>query len=132
MAEDTMATLLTEYPQFFTATCLEWKRLLQPDKYKNLVVKSMRFLVDNNRVRIYGFVIMNSHLHLIWQMKGGHRPQDVQRDFLKFTGQQIKQDLLLNHPEVLEHFKVQARDRHYQLWERNALSVELRRENVLT
>lgn len=100
-----MATLHTEYPQFFTATCLEWKRLLQPDKYKNLVVKSMRFLVDNNRVRIYGFVIITNHLHLIWQMKGGHRPQDVQRDFLKFTGQQIKQDLLLNHPEVLEHLR---------------------------
>ncbi|ANE53558.1 transposase [Flavisolibacter tropicus] len=127
-----MPDLITEYPQFFTVTCLGWKRLLQPDKYKTLVVESLRFLVVNNRVIVYGFVIMTNHLHLIWQMKGSHHPQDIQRDFLKFTGQQIKQDLLLHHPQVLEHFKVQAQDRHYQLWERNALSVELRREIVLS
>ena len=85
----------------------------------------------NNRIILYGFVILQNHLHLIWQMKAGHRPQDVQRDFLKFTDQKIKLDLLNNHPMVLAHLKVQTSDRHYQLWERNALSVELRSEQVL-
>jgi REP element-mobilizing transposase RayT len=87
--------------------------------------------VENKRVTIFSFVIMDNHLHVIWQMRAGHCPQNVQRDFLKFTGQQIKEDLLLYHPQVLEHFRVNAKDRHYQFWERNALSVELRSEKVL-
>jgi putative transposase len=126
-----MSGLISEYPQFFTATILEWKRLLQPDKYKAIIVESLRFLVTTNRVIVYGFVIMSNHLHLVWQMKAGSKPQDVQRDFLKFTGQQMKQDLLVNHPQVLEQFRVNAPDRRYQFWERNALSVELRSEKVL-
>ena len=38
--------------------------------------------------------------------------------------------LLRNHPEVLAQFKVNAKDRAYQFWERNALSVELRNHPV--
>ena len=69
-----MSGLISEYPQFFTATILEWKRLLQPDKYKAIIVESLRFLVTTNRVIVYGFVIMSNHLHLVWQMKAGSKP----------------------------------------------------------
>jgi len=40
-----MAPFITEYPQFFTATNLEWKKLLKPDKYKDMIISSLRFLV---------------------------------------------------------------------------------------
>jgi len=125
-----MPLFVTEYPQFFTATNLEWKKLLEPDKYKDIIISSLRFLVDNKRIQLYAFVIMPNHLHLIWQMQPLIHPSDVQRDFLKYTGQQIKHDLRQHHPEVLEHFKVNAADREYQLWERNPLSIELRTDEV--
>ncbi|WP_369426429.1 hypothetical protein [Pontibacter anaerobius] len=47
----------------------------------------------------------------------------MQRDFLKYTAQQIKYDLSEHHPAVLERFQVNAKDRKYQLWERNPLSI---------
>jgi REP element-mobilizing transposase RayT len=122
--------IITEYPQFFTATCLEWKRLLQPDKYKDVVIASLRFLVKTGRIKLNAFIIMENHIHLIWQMRAGIKPEAVQRDFLKYTAQKIQRDLIKNHPAVLEHFKVNAKDRMYQFWERNALSVELRTEKV--
>ena len=80
-----MAEIITEYPQFFTATNLEWKMLLKSNKYKDIIVESMRFIVNDNRVMIYGFVIMPNHIHIIWQMKAGRKREDVQRDFLKHT-----------------------------------------------
>jgi len=110
---------------FFTATNLEWKRLLKPDKYKDIIIDSLRFLKNDGRVDIYAFVIMDNHLHLIWQVLADLQIEDVQRDFLKFTAQQIKKDLKTNHPEVLELFRVNAKDRAYQFWERNALSIEI-------
>ena len=93
-----MHTIITEYPQFFTATNLEWKKLLKLDKYKDIVISSMIFLVKNKRVRIFSFVIMENHIHLIWQILPGHTPEAVQRDFLKYTAQRIKKDLLKNRP----------------------------------
>lgn len=50
--------------------------------------------------------------------------------FLKYIAQQIKFDLIQNHPEVLEKFYVGAKDRDYQFWERNALSIELSNDKI--
>ncbi len=116
----------TEYhAQFFTSTILVWKHLLKPDKYKDVITGSLRFLVEQERVKVYAFVIMSNHIHLMWQVQAGHTLPDVQRDFLKFTAQQIKSDLSIHHPLVLEKFKVGAKDRQYQFWERNPLSIDL-------
>ncbi len=125
-----MAPIITEYPQFFTATNLKWKNLLQPDKYKDIVISSIRFLVNDNRAKIFAFVIMENHIHLIWQMRPDNDPKAVQRDFLKYIAQRIQKDLKKNHPDVLTEFKVDAKDRQYQFWKRNPLSVELRTHSV--
>lgn len=58
-------------------------------------------------------------------MKPGHEREHFQRDFLKFTAQTIRFDLMKNHPVVLSQFKVNLKDRKYQFWKRNALSVDL-------
>jgi len=113
------------YPQFFTATILEWKPLLTEDKYKDIIVESLKFLYDNKRAVIYGFCIMPNHIHLIWHIAEGHKRENVQRDFLKYTAQMIKADVERNDPSLLESFRVNAKDREYQIWERNPLSIDI-------
>ncbi len=54
-----------EWPQFFTATIQEWKHLLKEDKYKNIIVDTLKFLVKEGNVIINGFVIMRNDLHII-------------------------------------------------------------------
>jgi hypothetical protein len=44
---------------------------------------------------------------------------------LTWTAQKIKEDLENNHPSVLPYFKVKAKDRQYQFWERNSLGIDL-------
>ena len=126
-----MGQIITEYPHFFTATILAWKRLLKPIKYKEIIIESMRFLVADRRVIVYGFVIMVNHIHTVWQIKAGVKKENLQRDFLRFTAQKIQKDLKSCHPKVLAHFLVNASDRKYQFWERNALSIEIWSEKVL-
>ncbi|KAA5534454.1 transposase [Taibaiella lutea] len=116
---------------FFTATILEWKMLLLPDKYKDIIIDSLKFLVKEERVIIHGFVIMSNHIHIIWHCRHPHKRENIQRDFLKFTAQKIKFDLIENHPEVLRHFKVNAKDREYQFWEINPLSIDIWTEAVV-
>lgn len=121
----------TEYhPQFFTATILDWKPLLADDRYKQILLSSLSFLVKEQRVVINSFVIMSNHIHLIWQAVNGFTPQQVQHSFLKFTAQQIKFDLEKHYPQLLEEFRVNAADRIYQFWERHPLSIDLFGEEV--
>jgi putative transposase len=118
------------YPDFFTATILEWKPLLKPDKFKDIIINSVEFLTANNRVAVYGFVIMNNHIHLIWQISDAYKPHEVQQSFMKYTAQIILKELRNNHTKVLEMMRVDAKDRKYQVWERNALSISLFNRNV--
>ena len=68
---------------------------------------------------------MSNHIHVIWQMKGDQKREDVQLSFLKFTAQKIKFDLIENHSNVLSHFEVNLKYRKYQFWLRNSLPIEL-------
>jgi putative transposase len=116
--------------QYFTATILEWKQLLKPNKYKDIIVDSLTYLVEDKRIEVFGFVIMSNHIHLIWRMLGENTKTKVQQSFLKFTAQQIKFDLQKHHPAVLAQFKVDAKDSEYQIWERNPYSFELFKEKT--
>ena len=119
------------YVQFFTASILKWKPLLLKEKYKAIIVQSLNFLVENKRVKVYGFVVMPNHIHLIWKVGKGHELKNVQRDFMKFISQQILKDLRTNHAETHQGFKVNLKDRQYQIWQRNPLSVDLFSRKVI-
>jgi len=82
-------------------------------------------MVTKKWVEINVFVIMSNHIHLIWLIQEGHERDAVQINFLKYVSQTIQRDLQKNHPKVLERFYVGAKDRKYQLWERNHLSIDL-------
>ena len=116
---------------FFTATVLEWKHILEFDKYKNIIIESFKFLVEKERLRIFAFVIMPNHFHTVWKISESLEKSDFQRDSMKFTSQTILRDLKLNHKEIHRSLYVGAKDRNYQLWERNPLSVPLYTQEVI-
>ncbi|MEO7212913.1 transposase [Mucilaginibacter sp.] len=121
-----MADINFDYhAQFFTATILEWKPLLRDDAYKDIIIRSLQFLSKEKSIVVYGFVIMPNHIHLIWQIQDGHKQSAVQQRFMKFTAQQMKFKLLDNKDSRLAQFIVNAKDRQYQFWERNPLSIDL-------
>ena len=120
------------WPQFFTATILEWRHLLKQDKYKDVIIESLRFLVAEKRIELNAFVIMSNHIHLIWQPLGDFTPEKIQHSLMSFTAHKFKNDLEQNHVQVLPYFKVQAKDRAYQFWERNPLGIDLYNDAVFT
>jgi REP element-mobilizing transposase RayT len=114
-----------ENPEFITVTCMEWTHVLAEDRLKDIVIESLRYLAKEKRVYVYAFVLMSNHFHLIWQMVEDHKREDVQRDFLKYTGQQILKTLRNENSPLLVKLLVEAKDRKFQVWERNSLSVSL-------
>ncbi|PHR70327.1 MAG: transposase [Lutibacter sp.] len=112
-------------PQFYTATILNWKKLLKPEKYKMIIIESLQYLVKEKRVKLFGYVIMDNHIHLIWKPTKLYSLKHTQLSFMKFTAQIIKRDLEQNHQNVLKEFLVMLKDRNYQFWQRNPLCVDL-------
>ena len=83
---------------FYTATILDWKHLLHPDKFKQIILDSITHLIKKEKVKVYGFVIMPNHIHLIWEnttMNGKEKPH---ASFMKFTGHRFLEELRENDP----------------------------------
>jgi putative transposase len=74
---------------------------------------------------------VSNHIHLVWQKIPLTTKVKLQHSFMTFTAQKIKEDLQNNNAALLEDFKVDAKDRMYQIWERNPLSIELFSPKVL-
>lgn len=116
--------------QYFTATIYNWQPVLTEDGYKDIIIDSLQYLVNDKRIELSAFVIMSNHIHLIWQALAGFTPSDIQASFMKYTAQQIKRSLIENDSNKLALFKVNKYDRAYQIWKREPLSIELFNKSI--
>ncbi|MCB0536767.1 MAG: transposase, partial [Bacteroidetes bacterium] len=53
---------------FWTATINNWYQLLDNNELKEIILQSLKYLVDNELVKVYAFVIMPNHIHFVWQL----------------------------------------------------------------
>jgi putative transposase len=116
--------------EFFTATCLNWQPLLLRDEHKDIVMNSLKFLVSDNRIWLYGFVIMPNHIHLIWCKQNDRAQKSVTQMFLKYTAQQIKFNMQDQHEEELQGYRSSQSDRQYHFWERRSYPATMYNRRV--
>ncbi len=113
--------------QFFTAVCYDWLRLLEDDSYKQIIIDALKFRISKGQINVGAYVIMPNHIHLIWWIQNGFELEDVQRDFLKFTAKSIIGKIKRDQDEsALEVLHVDLKDRKFQVWKRNSMSIDLR------
>ena len=111
--------LHNQYPHFLTATINNWLPVFTRPETMDIVLDSWRFLQQNSALRIYGYVILENHLHLV--ARSGDLGRDIQR-FKSYTAREILQYLqaqnatrLLSLMESLKRpHKVEST---YQVWE---------------
>ena len=116
---------------FYTATILDWIPLLQSEKFKLIVVNSLIHLAEKEKLKIYGFVIMPNHIHIIWENIAVNGKEMPYASFMKFTSHQFLDELRAIDPELLERFKVERNSRKHQFWQRNSLPIRLYNRKIL-
>ena len=116
---------------FYTASIYKWKHLLKEDLFKEVIVSSLNHLQKTNKLKVYGFVIMPNHIHLIWELLNVNGKELPHASFMKFTAHEFQRLLRSNNSEILEEFSVSRTSRNYQFWQRDALSVELFTSEVM-
>lgn len=116
---------------FFTCTIHKWIPLLNEEKFKNIVLSSLKYLSNKQLIKIYGFVIMPNHIHLIWEMLKPNGKEMPHASFLKFTSHHFLKELRVCNPEVLSKFKVEEVNKDYCFWQRDSLPIELYSPSVI-
>lgn len=100
--------------------------LLCNDQRKQIILDSLNYMVIKKRVEIHSFVIMPNHVHVTLNLLNEEKEETFQRDFLKFTSQQLIKKLIQeNNQAELDEYKSSKKDRIYHIWERRAKWIEI-------
>jgi putative transposase len=116
---------------FWTCTIKDWKYLLETADYKQIVLNSLRKLVEQSFLEVYGFVIMPNHIHLILKILKPNGKEKPSSSFLKDTSHELRKDLIINNPNTLRFFEVTESDRKYRIWQRDPLAINMFNINIL-
>lgn len=120
---------------FVTFSVVFWLDVFVRECYKSIFVESLNFCVQNKGLRVHGWCLMTSHVHLIISAAEPVKANlsDILRDLKKFTATQIIRKIETGTESrrewLLDKFKFAAsqnsRNSHYQFWQQNNHAEEL-------
>ena len=90
-----------------------------------IVVDSLQWLVQQGLVKIYGYVIMPNHIHLMWEHLQMNDKEFPKNSFEKFTAKLLVRNMKENNDAAVKNYEVAARDRQYNIWQRDPLAIKI-------
>jgi REP element-mobilizing transposase RayT len=108
---------------FWTATIHKWHGLLRANENKQIILDSLKYLSDKGLITVYAFVIMPTHVHLIWQLNKLNGRESPKASFLKFTAHKLLKQL---QKERMDHqYTVIDGSKEHEIWQRDPLATEI-------
>jgi len=123
-------------PHFLTCTVLHWIPVFTRPDTVSIIIESLRFLI-NTGVKVYAYVILENHLHLILQSPSLQR--DISR-FKSFTAANLihyldEKGIHTILEQLAFYKKAHKGDRAYQFWQEGShpemiQNIEMLRQKV--
>lgn len=119
-------------PHFITMTIIDWVGLLTRPVYKDIIVDSLNYCINNKGLILFGYCIMPSHVHII--ASSSNNPlNEIIRDFKKFTSKSFVHAIKKNNESrrvwLLKKFEFAAkrlkRGVNYKVWKDGFHPIEL-------
>jgi len=117
----------TDYPYFMTCTIVGWLPVFTRPETVEFVYSSWKFLAEKADFKLYGYVILENHLHLI---ASSPELANAMKRFKMFTARQIVDHLESRGAQTLLR-QLYAHKRHhktesdYQVWEEGYLPKQI-------
>ncbi|MBR3615248.1 MAG: transposase [Bacteroidaceae bacterium] len=120
-----MGRILSEL-YFVTTTVVDWVDIFTRPKYKHIVIDSLAYCLQHKGLKVYAWVLMSNHLHMIISVEGQQTVGDVMRDFKKHTSKKVLEELQNDLQEsrrewILDRFSFAAANdtkaTNYKLWQ---------------
>lgn len=110
---------------FWTDTIKNWNRLLFTDLNKNIIIECWQNLIRRNKIKIYAFVIMPNHIHVVWEMTEINGKENSYASFNKYTAHQFLAHLRKTDPNAIKKYQEVTEERNHRFWQRDALAIWL-------
>ncbi|HWB28149.1 MAG TPA: hypothetical protein VG738_21905 [Chitinophagaceae bacterium] len=108
---------------FWTATIHNWQHLLLDDGLKKVITSSLKKLSDEQKINVYGFVIMPNHIHLIWQQNKPNGKETPKGSLLKYTAHVFVKHL--QETGQINNYVVNEPNKKHEVWQRDAMGIEI-------
>ena len=118
---------------FVTYTLINWIDLFIRNEYKQIMLDSWKYCIDNKGMELYGWVIMTSHVHMIIGSHGEFLKK-IMQEMKKHTSKKLKEAIMSNPGEsrkewMLEMMKQaglrKSNCKDFQLWQHESHPIEL-------
>ncbi len=102
--------------EFTSASIYQRITLLHDNLFKEVLINSFEYLSAQQKIKVYGFVIMPNHFHVLWQLNSNYSRLSSQGAFFRHCSRQFLH--YLEKDRRLQMFKVLKHDRQHQFWEK--------------
>lgn len=105
-----------QYGQYFvTFTVHQWVDVFTWSAYTDIVLESLNYCQKEKGLKIYAWVIMTNHIHLIVS-SAGDKLSDIIRDFKKFTASKIYNAIETNETESRKRWLLWLLKKDDRIW----------------
>lgn len=123
----------TEYPYFLTCTVVGWLPVFPRPEAVEIVLDSLRFLQSERELNLFGYVIMENHLHMV---ASAPELSKVIKDFKSFTARQLIDLLEARSAETIlsqlrAHKLTHKRESNYQFWQEGSHPQQIQNEEMM-
>ena len=121
------------HPHFITCTILHWIPIFTRTNTTDIIFNTLRYLQKEDNLKIYSYVILENHLHLIVSSDDLSKSM---RSFKSFTSQEIlkylRQENAKSILEQLAFYKKAHKDKAtYQLWQEGISPRLIKDDNMM-
>ena len=124
---------------FVSFATVNWIDVFIRYEYKDIVVDSLKYCMDEKGLELYAWCIMSSHVHLIIGTNG-MKMEDILRDLKRHTSKTLLKAIQQNHREsrrewILWMFgragKKNPNNEKYQFWQQHNHPIELSTASIM-
>ncbi len=119
-------------PHFLTCTVVQWLAVFAQPANANILLDSLTFLQRERGLKLYGYVIMENHCHLL---AAGPELRNSISSFKSFTARCIVDRMRVRGSPGLDllswHRTRHKRDREHQVWQEGTHPVQIQGEAMM-
>ena len=118
---------------FITSSVIDWIDLFIRNEYRQLMLTSWKYCMDEKGLDVYAWCIMTSHFHMI--VSSRDKPVDhIVRDMKSFTSRHHRKEISSHPQESRKEWmmrrmhnagKFRSNNKDFQLWQQDFFPIEL-------
>jgi REP element-mobilizing transposase RayT len=118
---------------YLTFATIGWVDIFTRKVYRDIITDSLTYCIKEKGLRLFAYVLMSNHMHLICRAKEGYKLSEIIGDFKKFTVKKIIQ-IIQREPESRREWMLvifgkagtsNPNNKCFQVWRQDNHPIEL-------